>query len=284
MLKKKKAAMVLKELLETKPLTSGEFINKALKENIKRSNFFTQRKNLQEKGEIKSYRDPQTGKTLWKITEASDKANLDEIDLCLDEMKSNNKRLRSLGADEFVFLCQTKLVTHNSRVRLFFKKTFTEDSFKDIQRKVLLAFKYVLARSLENENHELFTSLLEENKLMLKKLAQASPTVSDKGKVEKDSMILKKTALSILGLIKDTESLDIFYDIIEKSTPDEYDGLKSDIINIFRSYPNVYHHEIKRKLYQIATKENNKKKEEIIDRAINLLDDLAEKSRVIFYA
>ena len=281
--KKKKASVVLKELLVKKPLSSQEFINKALKANIKRSNFFTQRNNLLVKGEIKTFRDYQTGKILWKITEDSDKANLNEIDLCLDEMESNNKRLSSLGADEFVFLCQTKLVTHNPRVRFFFKKTFTENSFGDIQRKVLLAFKYVLARALENENRELFSSLLEENKLMLKKLAQDSPTVSDKGKVERGSIALKKTALSILALIKDTEILDILYDIIEKSISDEYDGFKSDIINIFRSYPNEYRHEIKRKLYQIATKENNKNKEEIIDRAINLLKDLVEKPQVTIY-
>ena len=279
--KKLKAAIVLKEILEKKPLTSEEFRKEADKAKIKRANFFMQRQNLVKKGEIKSFQNIQTGKILWTITSASDKANLNDVGLCLDEMKNNDQRLRDLGVNEFVHLCQTKIVTHDSRVGLFFKKTFHDDSLRDIHEKVLLAFKYVLVRTLNDGNYELFKGLLEDNKEILMKFATVDPKILDGKVLDVESIRLKKKALYILSYVRDKEVLPILYDLIEKSSVEEYSMLKGEILDLFRSYSCEDRSEIKRELYRIALKNTTKEKDQIIDRVVNLLDGLAESREKI---
>jgi hypothetical protein len=281
MVKKKKAAALLIEILEKKSRTSEEFRGEAEKIGIKRANFFIQRKNLEKKGKIKSLTDFKTGEKTWVTIQDDDKANLDDIRLCFDEIKNENDKLRNLGVDEFVHLCQTKLVTHDPRVRLFFKKAFNDSSLGNAHERVLLAFKYVLARTLEDGNHELLSNLLEENKEVIKKFAKVIPIKWENGCLDVGSVRLKKKALYVLSLVRDKEVLDILFDLIEKSSTEEYSMLKAEILDIFRSYPKEHRSEIKRGIYRIATKEKNK--EEIIDRAINLLDDLSDLGERILF-
>jgi hypothetical protein len=159
-------------------------------------------------------------------------------------------------------------------VRPFFKKTFHDGSFKDVHERLLLAFKYVLARTLQDGNDELFTCLLEENKETITKFATAIPVKREKKGVDADSIRLKKKAFYVLALAKNKEVLDILYDVIEKSSAEEYSMLKAEILDIFRSYPLESRSEIKRRVFRIATKENTK--EELIDRALNLLNGLSD--------
>lgn len=282
MRKKELAVVLIKKILEQKSRTGEEFREEAKKLGIKRSTFFTQRKNLVVRGEIQSYWDFKTGENIWTIIGTDNKANLNKIGLCIDEIKSKNKRLRNLGADEFVHVCQTMIVTHDPRVRVFFKKAFNDSSLRDVHEKLLLAFKCILARTLSDGNNEMVTLLLNENKMAIKKFASTTAINWEVKGSYVDSIRLKKNALYILSLALDNEVLAILYDLIEKSKADEYSMLKAEILDIFRSYPSQFHDDIKRGVFKIAMKEDTKKNEEVIDRAITLLVDLAESRKIIY--
>ena len=152
---------------------------------------------------------------------------------------------------------------------------------RDIHEKVLLAFKYVLVRTLNDGNYELFKGLLEDNKEILMKFATVDPKILDGKVLDVESIRLKKKALYILSYVRDKEVLPILYDLIEKSSVEEYSMLKGEILDLFRSYSCEDRSEIKREIYRIALKNTTKEKDQIIDRVVNLLDGLAESREKI---
>lgn len=283
--KRKKAAVIMRAIVEEKPRTTKEFLTESLKQGITRSNFYIQLKNLQMKGKLTSRFSVKEKMQIWTAIGSREKADLKEIDLYLDEIENrkwtlpkkniqqndNNKsvdaRLRDLGVAEFTHLCQTKLVTHDPRIPPFFQEMFRDPSYKDIREKILDAFKFVIARTLNDQNNKMLTVLLGENIESIKKLATSDP------------IKVKKRALYILALSGDTDALRIIYDLVKNSTEQDYSVIGSNIREIFTSYFSDYSIEIKRELYKIVV--NKESSEGVVDRALKLLKDLSEDRLLI---
>lgn len=263
--KKMKAADIIKNILDKQNLTTKDLLNESIRRGVTKSNFYVQLKSLREKGDITRRKDMSKQIDTWILVDDTIKADCDEIRLCLNEIQSGNERLRRIGLNELVFLCKTKVVTHDPQVHLLFKKAFTNQSYHDIQREFLDAFHFIIARTLSDCNNQMLEKLLQESHDALKQLIQSGTAP------------VKKRALSLLALTQDTDVLSTAYDLIKNSDEKEYSVLQETIMEIFRSKSPREQVMIKRELFRIATAGSST--EDAITRALNLLERLTPREK-----
>ena len=74
------------------------------------------------------------------------------------------------------------------------------------------------------------------------------------GFIKSGSLKFKRRAISIITLTKDIEVLEFLYNIIKEGSDEEYNYLKENIWESFKTYSDDYRIEIKRKIFNISTR------------------------------
>jgi len=190
-----------------------------------------------------------------------DQADTNEIRLYIDQIKSDNKNIRDLGADELINLCKSKVVTHDQFLMRFFEIAFNDESFKDVHPKLLEAFRCILIRNLEEENPEMVKNLLCKYKEAIKGFAISG------------SLKLQSDAIYTLRFCQGRDVLEVLYKKIMKTEKPEYNYLKEAIQECLKSHLQNFKVEIKRKLFEIAT--NKETDAKFNERAVDLLNELS---------
>ena len=254
--KKNKGELML-EILQKKSRAKKEWIKECTKQGISVKTFYYHFNKFEKLGKIKYNHEEKD----WMFLIPKDLEDKNEIRLYIDQIKSNNKKIRKLGADELINLCKLKVVTHDSFLLRFFEITFKDDSFKDVHGKLLEAFRCILIRNLKDDNLDRVTNLLYENK----------DAIIDF--VKSGSLPLQEGALYTLCLYQSRDILELLYEKIEKSKKQEYGYLKEAIRDCLKSHLQDFKVEIKRKLFEIATM--NSLNVEVNERAVYLLTELS---------
>jgi hypothetical protein len=252
---KKEKKIDTKKVLQEKSRSKKELREECKKRGIPQATFYYQFNTLKSNNEIIYLFDEK----VYQLVER-DLADTKEIRLYIDYIKNPNIKLREVGINELTHLCASRVVTHDSSLIQFFEKAFTDASYHDIHAKLLEAFRCVLGRCLGEEQEEMKTRLLEQNKTALLNFIQMG------------SLSLQKTALSTLTLRSTRETLEYLLELIERKSSDEYQYLRGVILKGLRSYLEKYKLDIKTKLFEIATTNTHA---EIKDRAIDLLGELS---------
>ena len=254
--KKNKGELIL-EILQKKSRAKKEWIKKCTNQGINLKTFYYHFNKYKEEGVIK-YKSEEDE---WMYLAPKDLADTNEIRLYMDQIKSDNKDIRDLGADELINLCKSKVVTHDQFLMRFFEIAFKNESFKDVHPKLLEAFRCILIRNLEEENPEMVKNLLYKYKEAIKGFARSG------------SLKLQEDAIYTLRFCPGRDVLEVLYKKIMKTKKPEYDYLKEAIQECLKSHLQNYKVEIKRKLFEIATdKEIDAKFNE---RAVDLLNELS---------
>ena len=255
-MKKNKGELML-EILQKKSRTKKEWIKKCTNRGISVKTFYYHFKRYKEEGVIKHKFEEDE----WMYLAPKDQADTNEIRLYMDQIKSDNKKIRALGADELINLCKSKVVTHDQFLMRFFETEFKNESFKDVHAKLLEVFRCILIRNLEEENPEMVKNLLDKYKDAIKGFAISG------------SINLQADAINTLRLCPGRDVLEILYKKIMKSEKDDYKYLKEAIQDCLKPHLQNYKVEIKRKLFEIAT--NKGLDVEINERAVDLLYELS---------
>ena len=245
------------EILQKKSRTKKEWIKKCTNQGINVKTFYYHFKRYKEKGVIKH----KSEEDEWMYLAPKDQADTNEIRLYMDQIKSDNKKIRALGADELINLCKSKVVTHDQFLMRFFETAFNDESFKDVHAKLLEAFRCILIRYLTEENPEMVKNLLDKYKDAIKGFAISG------------SLKLQEDAIYTLRFCPGRDVLEVLYKKIIKSEKQDYNYLKEAIQDCLKSHLQNYKVEIKRKLFEIAT--NKGLDVEINERAVNLLYELS---------
>jgi len=251
------------EILQKKSRTKKEWIKKCTKQGINVKTFYYHFKKYKEQGVIKH----NSEKDEWMYLSPKDQADTNEIRLYIDQIKSDNKKIRALGTDELINLCKTKVVTHDQFLMRFFETVFKNESFKDVHSKLLEAFRCILIRYLTEEHSEMVKNLLDKYKEAIKGFARSG------------SLKLQSDAIYTLRFCPGRDVLEILYNKIIESEKQDYNYLKEAIHGCLKSHLQNFKVEIKRELFKIAT--NKKLDAEFNERAVNLLYDLSGLSEKI---
>jgi len=254
--KKNKGELML-ELLQKKSRTKKEWIKKCTNQGISVKTFYYHFKKYKAQGIIKH----KSEEDEWMYLAPKDQADTNEIRLYIDQIKSDNKKICDLGADELINLCKLKVVTHDQFLMCFFEIAFENESFKDVHAKLLEAFRCILIRNLTEENPEMVKNLLDKYKDAIKGFAISG------------SLKLQEAAIYTLRFCPGRDVLEVLYIKIMKSEKDDYNYLKEAIQDCLKSHLQNFMVEIKRKLFEIAT--NKGLDMEINERAVDLLNELS---------
>jgi len=261
--KMNKGELMLK-ILQKKSRTKKEWIKECAKQGINVKTFYYHFKRYNEHGVIKH----KSEEDEWMYLAPKDQADTNEIRLYMDQIRSDNKNLRALGADELINLCKSKVVVHDQFLMRFFETAFNDESFKDVHAKLLEAFRCIYIRNLEEENPEMVKKLLNKYKEAIKGFAIS------------DSLKLQSDAIYTLRFCPGRDVLGVLYEKIMKSEKDDYNYLKEAILGCLKSHLQNYKVEIKRKLFEIAT--NKGLDAEFNERAVGLLNELSGLRQKIF--
>lgn len=254
---KKNKGEIMLGILQEKSRTKKEWIKKCTDRGMSVKTFYYHFKKFEKLGKIKYNREENE----WKFLIPKDLADNNEIRLYIDQIKSNNKDIRKLGADELIKLCQLKVVTHDLFLLMFFETAFKDVRFKDVHVKLLEAFRFILIRNLKEDNFDMIITLLAKNKTAIMDF------------IKSGSLPLQEGAIYTLRFGQSRDLLELLYEKIEKSEKSEYDYLKDAIRNCLESHFDNYKIEIKRKLFEIATM--NRLSVEVNERAVYLLTELS---------
>lgn len=254
--KKNKGELML-EILQKKSRAKKEWIKECTKQGISVKTFYYHFKRYKEEGVIKH----KSEEDEWMYLAPKDLADTNEIRLYMDQINSDNKKIRALGADELINLCQSKVVTHDQFLMHFFETAFKNESFKDVHAKLLEAFRCILIRYLTEENPEMVKNLLDKYKDAIKGFAISG------------SLNLQSDAIYTLRFCPGRDVLEVLYKKIIKSEKQDYKYLKEAIQDCLKSHLQNYKVEIKRKLFEIAT--NKGLYVEFNERAVDLLYELS---------
>ncbi len=253
---KNKGELMLK-VLQNKSRTKKEWIKKCTDLGINIKTFYYHFNKFKKKGIIKHT--PEDNK--WMFLAPKDLADINEIRLYIDQIKSNNKDIRDLGADELINLCKLKSVSHDLLLMRFFEIAFKDSSYKDVYAKLLEAFRCILMHNLKDENLGIVTDLLSKNKEAILDFVKSGP------------LLLQRDAIYTLCLSSGRDVLEVLYEKIIKSEEQEYNYLKEAIRDCLKSHFHIFKVEIKRKLFDIAI--DKRLKAEFCERAVDLLSDLS---------
>jgi len=254
--KKNKGELML-EILQKKSRTKKEWIKKCTNQGINVKTFYYHFKKYKEQGVIR-YKSEENE---WMYLAPKDLADTNEIRLYIDQIKSDNKKIRDLGADELINLCKSKVVTHDQFLMRFFEIAFENESFKDVHPKLLEAFRCILIRNLKEENPEMVKNLIDKYKEAIKGFARSG------------SLKLQGDAIYTLRFCPSRDVLEVLYKKIMKSEKQDYNYLKEAIQDCLKSHLQNFKVEIKRELFEIATNEGLDV--EFNERAVDLLNELS---------
>ena len=245
------------EILQKKSRAKKEWIKECTNQGISVKTFYYHFKKYKEQGVIKH----KSEEDEWMYLAPKDQADTNEIMLYIDQIRSDNKKIRALGADEMINLCKSKVVTHDQFLMRFFETAFNDESFKDVHAKLLEVFRCILIRNLEEENPEMVKNLLDKCKDAIKGFAISG------------SLKLQGDAIYTLRFCPRRDVLEILYKKIIESEKQDYNYLKEAIQGCLKSHLQNFKVEIKRKLFEIAT--NKGLDVEFNERAVNLLYELS---------
>jgi hypothetical protein len=261
---KKNKGEVMLEILQKKNRTKKEWIKKCTNQGINIKTFYYHFKKYKEQGVIKYI--PEENE--WMIVFPKDRADPKEIKLYIDQIKSDNKEIRDLGAKELINLCKLKVVEHDSFLMRFFKLAFKNESFKTVHGELLKAFRCILLRNVTEDNVEMVKNLSYEYKDVLMGFARSGP------------LKLQSAAINTLCYCPRRDVLEVLYEKIGTGEKQEYDFLKEAIQVCLKEHLQDFKVEMKRKLFEIAI--STEFDREVNERAVDLLKELSGLRKKVY--